>query len=392
MLLGVKRVARIAHLSDLHYEESEPGLRSQVENILHGAKPDFVVVTGDLVETNKPRELGYAKDWLDSLVAKLTPRPRLIVIPGNHDLKPWGTLGVPLQSRRSACAPFLDTFRGDDRTTPIKKGVEVLAGGPGAEICFIGVWSAQKTSILATGNVTSDQLQELDTVLAGDEAKRALFRIVLVHHHPLPTRYKPKGYVQQYSNSLMAFHNAGQFLESMVRHECDLVLHGHRHFAGHAQYSLETGGHGVSVISAGTATRRDSDDQRGNHLNLIDLFYDGTARMESRFFSDSHPREDATREFELIRLVDVARKRNVLAAQACHYRAAAVRKWVTVGQNGYSDIVVQFQSCGALDVGEGNVPEMPIKLSSGTPTCARGTHLTSATSSSFRRPALVSTW
>ena len=80
---------KILHISDLHIEGLPARRYAEVENSLAvvrarliAARPDLVVVTGDLTThgSAKVEDLVLAKDWLDAL-----DMPYLVV-GGNHDL------------------------------------------------------------------------------------------------------------------------------------------------------------------------------------------------------------------------------------------------------------------------------------------------------------------
>ena len=70
----------LAHISDLHFGRLDPAVLPALTRAIHEAKPDVVVVSGDLTQRARRREFSAARRYLDGL-----PSPQ-IVVPGNHDV------------------------------------------------------------------------------------------------------------------------------------------------------------------------------------------------------------------------------------------------------------------------------------------------------------------
>ena len=79
-------MARIVHLSDIHFGGEEKKATAAAVEFAHAAAPDLVLVTGDITLNGLPPEFAAAKAWLDAL-----PTPRLVT-PGNHDTPYWNLL------------------------------------------------------------------------------------------------------------------------------------------------------------------------------------------------------------------------------------------------------------------------------------------------------------
>lgn len=102
--LGVKfreSTACILHLSDTHRTPDEPVSNDEILLALKAdfrahsttgiAKPDIVVVSGDLVQAAEDTEYEEAERFFDSLLRHLNlGRDRLVLAPGNHDVH-WPT-------------------------------------------------------------------------------------------------------------------------------------------------------------------------------------------------------------------------------------------------------------------------------------------------------------
>ena len=70
----------LVHLSDLHFGRVDAELIEPLLVSVADAKPDLVVISGDLTQRARKRQFEAARAFLDRL-----PRPR-IVVPGNHDV------------------------------------------------------------------------------------------------------------------------------------------------------------------------------------------------------------------------------------------------------------------------------------------------------------------
>jgi predicted MPP superfamily phosphohydrolase len=91
----------ILHLTDLHFGQEPPGspsrlaqrvitleaLRETLAGLRGPARPDVVVVSGDIGWAGRASDYTAAAEWLRSLLGVLELAPeRLVVCPGNHDL------------------------------------------------------------------------------------------------------------------------------------------------------------------------------------------------------------------------------------------------------------------------------------------------------------------
>ena len=70
---------RLLHLSDLHFGTEDVSALTQVENFAEHAKPDGVLISGDLTQVGARSEFAAAHAWLHRIFGKP------VVTPGNHD-------------------------------------------------------------------------------------------------------------------------------------------------------------------------------------------------------------------------------------------------------------------------------------------------------------------
>jgi 3',5'-cyclic AMP phosphodiesterase CpdA len=171
--------------------------------------PDHVAVGGDLCNIGLPQEHIDALAWLEAL----GPPERVSVVPGNHDI--YSRIGRDPGARRWAAYMASDArgaaFAGPDAAFPFVRVVKGLA--------LVGVNSAVPTPpAMAWGRVGSDQLARLAAIL-DRLAAAGLFRLVLIHHPPLPAQ----------ASSARGVRDAHALQGTLQRHGAELVIHGHNH-------------------------------------------------------------------------------------------------------------------------------------------------------------------
>src|SRR3546814_8888680 len=76
-------MARIAHLSDVHFGAHDPRIVAATEAWLQRHRPDLVVISGDFTQRARPEQFRQAAAWLNRLRAA---GMKLLVVPGNHDV------------------------------------------------------------------------------------------------------------------------------------------------------------------------------------------------------------------------------------------------------------------------------------------------------------------
>lgn len=207
----------------------------------HG--PDHVAVTGDLTNLALPAEFAAARDWL----ARLGPPARVTAIPGNHD----ATVPVPWKRGLALWRPWMadDAPEGSDARFPFLR-----RRGP---VALIGLSSAVPTPPgSAEGWLGAEQLARLPPLLAA-AGREGLFRVVLVHHPPLPGR----------GGWRRALRDRDALRGVLARFGAELVLHGH----DHASIQAGTGGPAgpIPVIGAPLALSTARREPAGWHLHRI---------------------------------------------------------------------------------------------------------------------------
>jgi len=229
----------LVHLSDLHFGRVDTALLEPLIADVHAAKPDVVVVSGDLTQRARTTQFREAAAFLARL-----PSPR-IVVPGNHDVPFYNVPArflAPLAGFRKYIEPELDPRYID------------------AEIAVLGVNTA-RSLVLKNGRINAEQVAALRGVFSPlpDHVVK-----VVVTHHPfdVASEVGDRQLVGRAKMAMPAFAECG----------IDLLLAGHLHLSHSAdtggRYSLS--GYEALVVSAGTAT---STRGRGesNSFNVLKL-------------------------------------------------------------------------------------------------------------------------
>ena len=168
---------------------------------MHAQAPAHIAVTGDLVNISLDTEFAGAARWLTTVGAP----QNVTLVPGNHDAYISRVAG-------HAARHWGDYMRGDD-------GAEfpfVRRRGP---LAIVGLTTSLPTGpFMATGWLGGEQLARLAEILIA-LARESLFRVVLIHHPPIPNR-------RHYMKRLID----GPMLRALIaEHGAELVLHGHNH-------------------------------------------------------------------------------------------------------------------------------------------------------------------
>lgn len=190
---------RIHHISDLHFGPkaadridakakdrvgqklaSGAGQGAVVDDYLDwlranavAARPNLLIVSGDVAEFAKPDEYEQARPWLEKVAAELAPHPdlrdgdpRVLLVPGNHDVD-WGA-PPSRNGERLRHLPFARAFGDLDWPRPL------LEQPPGSRSVAGHLFADADLAVLLLGSCEYGGERGLDVQqLAGEALQRA---------------------------------------------------------------------------------------------------------------------------------------------------------------------------------------------------------------------------
>jgi 3',5'-cyclic AMP phosphodiesterase CpdA len=238
-------MARIAHLSDIHFGANDPAIVAATIDWLKEKQPDLVIISGDL--TQRARE-GQFQDAAEYLRALRENGHKLLVIPGNHDI------------------PLYDVFR--RFASPLGRYKRHIAQDlcpwvESDEAAVLGINTARSLTI-KDGRINEEQMQLIRRRFKGVAPNKTR---ILVTHHPLFEL--PIGQGNELSEAVGRHEDALQAIADAGVH-LTLAGHFHRTYAEAASKMVAEVGPTL-VIQAGTATStrlRNQEPQSFNWLHV----------------------------------------------------------------------------------------------------------------------------
>lgn len=238
-------MARIAHLSDIHFGANDQRIVDAATAWLQERRPDLVVISGDFTQRARVAEFRAAAAWLNRLRASGL---RTLVVPGNHDV------------------PLYDLFR--RFTRPLARYRRYISHDlcpfyQDREVAILGINTARSLTV-KDGRINHDQMDLVRDRFTDVSPEKTR---ILVTHHPLFAMPIGRGSelseaVGRHDDAVHAACEAGVHLA--------LAGHFHRTYAQAADRMVEHSG-GALVIQAGTATStrlRNDEPQSFNWLHV----------------------------------------------------------------------------------------------------------------------------
>lgn len=237
-------MARILHLSDLHFGAHDPRLVTAVEARVHEAKPDLVVISGDFTQRAKTEEF---KEACEFLVRLRDAGHEVLGVPGNHD--------VPLYDVLRRFLSPLTRYRRfiDDTLCPFHEL---------SDAAVLGINTARSLTF-KDGRINDEQVAHIREIFARHRANTPR---ILVTHHPLFALAVGDG-----PELGKAIGRQDMALDAIAEAGVDLLLAGHNHRAStHHAPDLVTRAGSALVIQAGTATSTRVRDEEQS-FNIIEV-------------------------------------------------------------------------------------------------------------------------
>lgn len=237
-------MARIAHLSDIHFGANDPKIVAATEAWLEARQPDLVIISGDFTQRARIDQFRAASAYVNRLRQRGL---RVLAIPGNHDIPLYDIVtrfAAPLRRyRRYIDSELCPWFEND-------------------EVAVLGLNTARSLTI-SDGRINHDQIAMMYRRFASVPPHKIR---ILVTHHPLFAMPIGRGgelseAVGHHDDAVAAAREAGVHIA--------LAGHFHRTYAESARRMVEKAGAAL-VIQAGTATStrlRNNEPQSFNWLH-----------------------------------------------------------------------------------------------------------------------------
>jgi 3',5'-cyclic AMP phosphodiesterase CpdA len=186
-------------------------------------RPDHVALTGDLVNIALPDEYENACRWLEEFGG-----PEWItLVPGNHDAYIGDICWQGIGKWHSYCTGDMRPAGASASSGELQFPFVRLR----RYVAMIGVSSAVPTGLgMAWGMLGAQQIALLRAALA-ETRRRGFYRILLIHHPPLPGLCPPR-------KSLL---DAKDLLPVLESESAELVLFGHSHEHHHVELASSNG-------------------------------------------------------------------------------------------------------------------------------------------------------
>ncbi len=322
---STEKVVRIAHISDLHFPTVDQDAAEALCRILESQKPDFLVVTGDLV--NHPgMAVRKAHAWIADVARRcnLDMARRVLILSGNHDIFFSGLGGLgPLATI------FFNAFHG---VPPYP-----VLYYPGCEVAFFLLdLNPLAAFVTAEGTVSQRAIASLQDALHRHPSRNAIAhatKILLVHHHVLPVPFGGADF-------LLATRKTQHLLRFIAEQNIGIVLHGHKHNATWSQLRIGADSsqqHFVEILGAGSAMKDASDiDSRGHNFNLVAVSHSGTRGIR-QFFRNKRDVTDLAFREAPPSPAESAVTDLILRDHAARYRFGHIQWSVRIDQEGYAE-------------------------------------------------------
>ncbi|MCG2595057.1 metallophosphoesterase [Ramlibacter sp. XY19] len=230
----------LLHISDTHFGTEDAAVVAGVQKLVREHRPDAVILSGDITQRARSSQFAAARKFCDSLRV-----PRLLTLPGNHDLPLYNAAARLL----SPYGNYKKCF-GDDLEPELEFG----------DVLVVGV-NTTRPKRHKDGEVSKEQVERVVQRLKGARADQ--LRVVVTHQPACVMREKDEP---------DRLHGGEMALQAWARAGADLVLGGHIHLpyvADLAARPQQPTPRRTYCVQAGTAVSQRTRHAVPNSLNVI---------------------------------------------------------------------------------------------------------------------------
>ena len=359
----------ILHLSDLHLGRDiipralirlRPWWKRVDQSVIRGIasaigqlEPDYVVISGDVV--NKPKKTNFreASDCLRQIFldSGFDLKRKVLIVPGNHDVSFFPRKHSNDRRRLRRYREFLRDFFGEtDIDARLHRFYHVDSHGKVIIFCLDS--TLKRSAPLAEGELGSVQRnwvkEELRKLSAQVGASYPDYvKIAVVHHHVVPIAGTSVS-----GERFMQLLDAGDVLRLFREEGFSLVLHGHKHFP-HVFPMVHSDSGVLTVIGGGTTTCCFLEEQRGqgNNFNVIKVFPE-LNKLEVQLFRANENGEfieTNSKTYPLFRIVPLG------------YSARCLRKSLTIAADGTKTVTIVKEDLKVEQPGK-SLNALPIRI------------------------------
>jgi 3',5'-cyclic AMP phosphodiesterase CpdA len=247
-------MARLAHLSDVHFGAHDPAVVAGAEAWLARERPDLVVISGDFTQRARVEQYREAGTFLDRIEAMGL---KTLGVPGNHDVPLYDVVqrfARPLHRYRRYIEDDLCPWFESDR------------------LAVLGINTARSLTF-KDGRISREQMAIIRARFRDVPADKTK---ILVTHHPLFEM--PIGDPGELSEAVGRQREA---LDAVADAGVHILLAGHFHrsFTESARRMVKNAGPSL-VIQAGTATSTRLRHGETQSFNLIDTHKDREVEVQ----------------------------------------------------------------------------------------------------------------
>lgn len=315
----------ILWLSDLHLSDSEFKTKTSstkwtlVEHIKNsGVKLkdiDGLIISGDITSYGKKEGFDEASLLLLDINRELTKplsSENIIICPGNHDFGiENGKLEDNVEPKRIATnsnnAEYFSNFYNYTYNLPPNEYFAcgkklLLSSGHAIEIVALNSLILQQyTNFESHGFISQEQLDFVTNEMEWtDKNYNYTTRIVVMHHHYLPTCYTEKVDTKRASSVI---YDADRLMQWLIKYNVRLLLHGHKHksFFSQINYPANVAASQIdtnemktlTVVGMGSTGARTTE----NKLSTITITEQGIVIDFYKIYSDESSRDTHCQKF-----------------------------------------------------------------------------------------------